>query len=119
MKTACVLVLVTATLACASHPSPVPSRTTGMNMPNPNGCYVKVFYRDQYHGEADFINGPHRYATLDTLPNEAKWNNRIRSVQVGPGASVRVWADEDFTGASIQMVADRKYGALIASLAGK
>lgn len=107
------------TAACASHPSPVSLRTTGMTMPNPTGCYVKVFDREQFQGVAEFINGPHRYATLDTLPNEAKWNNRVRSVQVGPGAAVTVWADEKYEGASIHLIANRKYGALIDSLAGK
>ena len=103
------------TTACAGGPA----TRIGMNMPNPNGCYVKVFDREQFEGTADFINGPHRYATLSELPNRAQWSKRIRSVQVGPGAVVTVWTDEDFKGASIQMKADAKYGALIDTLAGK
>src|SRR5262245_39610259 len=115
----CVFVALSTMTACASHPAPLGSISSGMNMPNPSGCYVKVFDREQFRGAADFINGPRRYATLDGLPRGARWNKRIRSVQVGPGAVVTVWADEKFKGPSLQMRSDRRYGFLMESYAGR
>ena len=65
------------------------------------------------------INGPRRYVTLTDLPNGAKWANRIRSAQVGPGAVVVVWQEENFTGPSIQLGTDRRYGVLVEAFAGR
>src|SRR5262245_28241982 len=118
MKPACLLVFATVAVGCGSHQSPVSTRTTGMNMPNPNGCYIKVFDREQFHGTADFISGPHRYATLTDLPNAAKWANRIRSAEVGPGAIVMAWTEEDFKGRSLTLGTERRYGGLTETFAG-
>jgi hypothetical protein len=42
------------------------------------------FEQPQLRGTVDFINGPMRYAKLTGLPNGANWNDRIRSIEVGP-----------------------------------
>lgn len=84
-----------------------------MNAPDPNGCYVQVYDGERFLGARDFINGPRRYATLRGLPNGAVWANRIRSLKVGPAATVTVWSDPDFQGRSMQIRVDRAYSALI------
>jgi hypothetical protein len=90
----------------------------GTTAPNPNGCYVKVFEQPQLRGRTDFINGPKRYVTLNGLPNGADWNNRIRSVDVGPGATVTVWTDTNFEGASMGLPANTRSAALPPAFAG-
>ena len=101
---------------CASSPTNVggggTSLVRGMNAPNPTGCYVKVFDQPQLRGVADFINGPVRYSRLDRLPNGANWNARIRSVEVGPRATATVWAEINYTGASMELQLDARYEAL-------
>ena len=89
-----------------------------MTAPNPTGCYVKVFDQPQLRGTVDFINGPMRYAKLTGLPNGANWNDRIRSIEVGPGATATAWADTVFTGASIELRVDTRYPTLPAALVG-
>jgi len=86
--------------------------------PNPNGCYVKVFDQPQLRGTADFINGPMRYVTLTNLPNGANWNDRIRSIEVGAGATATAWGDAIFTGASMELRVDTRYPTLPSALVG-
>jgi hypothetical protein len=94
------------------------SSVRGMTAPNPTGCYVKVFDQPQLRGTADFINGPMRYATLTSLPNGANWNDRIRSIEVGPGATATAWDDAVFTGASMELRVDTRYPMLPTALVG-
>ena len=67
-------------------------------MPDPGGCYVVVYERSEFMGPREYINGPRQYATLRDLPFRANWRRRIRSVQVGPMASVTMWGRERFEG---------------------
>ncbi len=106
----CLLLVVVGTGAsCAARQPPL----IGMNAPDPNGCYVQVYEGDRFIGASDFINGPRRYATLGGLPNGANWSNRIRSVKVGPAATITVWTDAEFQGRSLHMAVDRAFSALI------
>jgi hypothetical protein len=89
-----------------------------MNMPHPNGCYVKVYDAEGLSGTADFINGPQRYASLTDLPNRANWAKRIRSAQIGAAASVRVWTENNFSGEALEMGTDRTYLALTDTFSG-
>src|SRR6478735_4375599 len=63
--------------------------------PNPSGCYVQVFDMNRFAGVSDILNGPMRYATLNTLPNGARWSKRIRSVRMGPIATAVAWRETD------------------------
>ena len=89
-----------------------------MTAPNPNGCYVKVFDQPELRGAADFLNGPRRYSTLAPLVNGANWANRIRSVEVGPGATATAWTEVNYAGTSIEMGVDTRYPVLPPALAG-
>ena len=94
------------------------SLVRGMTAPNPNGCYVKVFDQPQLRGAANFLNGPMRYSTLERLANGANWANRIRSLEVGPGATATAWADVNYAGASIELRVDTRYPVLPPALVG-
>jgi hypothetical protein len=94
------------------------SLVRGMTAPNPTGCYVKVFDQPQLRGAADFINGPVRRSRLDVLPNGANWNNRIRSLEVGPGATATVWAEVNYAGTSMELRVDTPYPTLPTALVG-
>ena len=100
--------------ACASPPVRV-----GMNAPNPNGCYIRVFDAQRFKGASDFISGPQRYPTLKDLPNGADWHDRIQSVQVGPTATATAWRDLNFRGTSVNLNTDRAYGSLGEELTGE
>ena len=88
------------------------SVTPGLTAPNPSGCYVKVFDQPQLRGTSDFINGPNRYPSLARLPNGANWNNRIRSLEVGPGATAVAWSHRNLDGASMEIARDAAYRLL-------
>jgi hypothetical protein len=115
----CVAVVTVVLLSVAGCGKP--SRTgVGMNAPSPNGCYVKVYDGERFAGQGDFLNGPRRYATLAAdLPNGASWALRIRSLQVGPAATVTVWADTDFRGRSMEVGPDRAFPTLGAEMSGE
>jgi hypothetical protein len=111
--------VIAACSGCAST-SDSTERTSarGVTAPNPNGCYIKVFDQPQMRGQADFINGPRRYVTLSQLPNGANWSKRIRSLQVGPGATATMWSDVNFEGMSWAMRVDTAYPTLPPGLEG-
>jgi hypothetical protein len=85
--------------------------------PNPNGCYVTVFDQPQYLGIRDVWNGPARWATLDGLQRTRR--NEIRSLQVGPRASVTVFTESDFKGGSTRMTAKTSHPELDSKFSGR
>jgi hypothetical protein len=89
--------------------------------PDPNGCYVMVFDQPEFLGIPDVWNGPARWASLDGLRRVRSqgWGNQIRSLRVGPGATVTVFTDTSFQGTSRQFEADTKQARLDGSLSGK
>src|SRR5262245_13907971 len=94
------------------------SLVRGMTAPNPSGCYVKVFDQPQLRGAADFLNGPMRYSTLARLANGANWTNRIRSLEVGSGATATAWAEVTYAGPSMELRRDMTYTTLPTALVG-
>jgi len=83
---------------CASTPSQV---SYSLPAPNPNGCYVFVFDRPEWQGARVLLNGPDKRWNLERLLlNEEDWRNRIRSIDVGPAATLSVFTDLRFTGVS-------------------
>jgi hypothetical protein len=77
---------------------------TGLRAPNPNGCYAIVYEGPSYRGADDVFNGPARLPTLDqiTLISGANWHRRIRSLRVGPAATVTAYIETAFMGRSRQ-----------------
>jgi hypothetical protein len=73
-----------------------------LRAPNPNGCYAIVYEQPLFGGAGDVLNGPARLSGLERVPNtnEANWHRRIRSLRVGPGATVRAYAETSFKGPS-------------------
>jgi hypothetical protein len=83
-------------LAGCAHPA----ARHELRAPNPNGCYAIVYEEASFGGKRDVINGPVRLSTLDRLPqtNETNWHRRIRSLGVGPLATVTAYAQTAFQG---------------------
>ena len=88
-------------------------------MPDPGGCYALVSDGEQFAGAREFINGPRNYASLEDLPFHASWRRRIRSVEVGPAASVTMWTDEGWRGASETLSAGSREPVLSKALSGR
>ena len=63
-------------------------------------------------GEREYINGPAQHRVLTRLPFGQNWRRRIRSASVGARATVTLWADEQFTGASTTLRPDARYDQL-------
>ena len=77
-------------------------------MPSPDGCYVQVWDEGQFAGRSDFINGPGRYEHLRDLPGRVSWKGRIRSLTLGPAATLVAWTDERFEGQYLFMTSDAR-----------
>ena len=105
-----VITFVIALCGCAGGRAVEPFRSA--TMPDPGGCYVIVYEQPQFGGAREFINGPVKYATLKNLPFRANWRRRIRSVQVGPTASVTIWEGEGSKGASQTLSSDSRHPEL-------
>jgi hypothetical protein len=88
-------------------------------MPNPDGCYMQVWEAAEYRGTSDYINGPREYSTLRQMPNNRSWQHRIYSVRLGPTASVTVFTDEGFQGATLQFNPDSAHRQLPVNIAGE
>jgi hypothetical protein len=83
---------------CASTPS---QEGLGLPAPNPNGCYLFVYDQSDWQGARAVLNGPGKWSNLErVLLNNEDWRNRIRSIDVGPAATVTVYTDRRFTGVS-------------------
>jgi hypothetical protein len=108
-----VAAILCASVACASSRD-----TIGSRAPNPNGCYVQVWDAPNNAGLGDYINGPAKLVQLQDLPGQRSWRNKIRSLRVGPAASVTVWSDENFGGNSLRLV-EVEYMQLPDALSGK
>ena len=92
---------------------------THLNAPDPGGCYVEVFDREQFSGQRDFINGPAKYGRLTELPFGARWHNRIRSFRVGPAATFTGWASPNFDGVSVRVGPERTQRRLSEAFSGR
>jgi hypothetical protein len=101
--------------ACA-HPEPVYAPA-----PNPTGCYVDVYDTEDGRGVRDVFNGPTRWSALDYLPHtrDRDWSGRIRSVRVGPAATLVVYSERNFHGGSLRMQADSTHFRVEQALGGR
>jgi hypothetical protein len=89
--------------------------------PNPNGCYAIVFDQPRFLGIQDVWNGPGRWSSLGGLHRVRSdgWHNEIRSLRVGPAATVTVFTEQDFRGTSRQFTADTDQAELDPTFSGK
>jgi hypothetical protein len=103
-------------LACASATPHIQ-----MHSPNPNGCYVMLFDQPGFNGAADLLNGPGKWPSLEKLreTNHVRWTNRIRSLRVGPAATVAAFAQPEFRGQAQEYHAGSEYATLTAELSGR
>lgn len=99
-------------LALAAFASCAPKPQFVKTMPHPDGCFVQVWEGAQFTGTSQFVNGPRRYSRLDALPHRDDWAKRIRSVQVGPAATVTAWTGENLSRASVVLQPDHDYSRL-------
>ena len=98
MRTRLATLTLVVVSGCASTP---PQTGLGLPAPNPNGCYVFVYDRPEWRGARAVLNGPDKWSNLERLLlNDQNWRNRIRSIDVGPAATVTVYTDLKFTGSS-------------------
>jgi hypothetical protein len=97
----CFLITIAAALAgCAKQPA---LEGLGGPAPNPNGCYVFVYDRTDWRGERAVLNGPAKWWSVERLwLNDKDWRNRIRSIDVGPSATVTLYTELNYKGASQQ-----------------
>jgi hypothetical protein len=88
-------------LAGCAHPA----SGTRLRAPNPNGCYAIVYEKPSFEGAGDVLNGPERLPILERLSqtNETNWRERIRSLRVGPAATVTAYVETGFKGYSRQL----------------
>lgn len=103
-RIASLLLLAAVTIACGSSRQAYSGRT----LPHPDGCFVEVWDQPRFTGMSDFINGPRRYETLRSMPGARNWSDRIRSVKLGPHASLTVWSEEQFRGKAITLTRDSR-----------
>jgi hypothetical protein len=96
------LLTVLSLSACGGEPKQI---TIGPPAPNPNGCYAFVYDRPDFNGLSAVLNGPGRWFTLERVQvDQVDWRNRIRSLEVGGAATVTVYTEIGFTGASRQFL---------------
>ena len=114
-RTGIVLVAILALAGCGARRS----RIAHLTAPDPYGCYIEVFDDQHFRGERDFINGPVKHARLTERVLAASWRHRIRSLKVGPAATMTAWAAEGFEGVSLRLGPDRHHPRLTETFSGK
>jgi hypothetical protein len=84
---------------CAKEPALV--GLVGMQ-PNPNGCYVFVYELANWRGERVVLNGPGKWPSLERLrrDDDKSWRKRIRSIEVGSGATATLFTEANYRGVS-------------------
>jgi hypothetical protein len=88
-------------------------------MPSPEGCFIQVWDVASFGGATDYINGPRAYMNLRDLPGAREWADRIKSLKTGVAVRAIVYANEDFSGRSVQLPPDRDYPTLPQELSGR
>ena len=87
----------------AATATATPPNTAKASTPNAgNPCYVHLFDDDNFADENDIVYGPGKWSNLRGLPGatEVDWGGESDSLKVGPAATVKVWANENFQGDS-------------------
>ncbi len=110
------LLTLIAVPACTHRPVRV-----GLPAPDPHGCYIVIYDQVSFQGVGDVLNGPRRLPYLEQLTrtNEEDWRNRIRSLRVGSSATVTVYTDTEFKGASRRFAPETEHPRLEQQVSGK
>jgi hypothetical protein len=96
--------------ACRHEPARV---GFGGPAPNPNGCYAFVYDRPEFRGDRVVLNGPERWRSLERLRvDRVDWRDRIRSLDVGPAATLTVYTAPNLTGMSRRFAPGSKLSRL-------
>ena len=102
VKRCCQTLTLTA-VALAGCARPPVIEGLGGPAPNPNGCYVFVYDQTDWRGDRAVLNGPAKWWSVERLRLDDKdWRNRIRSIEVGPTATVTLYTELNQRGASRQ-----------------
>jgi hypothetical protein len=72
-------------------------------------CWIEIFNDTKYDANDPHVKimGPNEFATLKNLSGR-DWNNDIKSVIVGPNATVHVYKDKDFKGTDLALTPDQR-----------
>lgn len=92
--TALLLLLGVALTSCEHHLA-----NTSPGYYNQN-CYVNIYEHSGFRGEVVQLMGPATYSTLHGLKGR-NWDNKIGSVQTGPGCWLVMYKDKDFKNTSV------------------
>ena len=76
----------------------------GGSAPNPNGCYVFVYDRENWRGQRVVLNGPGKWQSVERLQrnDDKDWRNNIRSIEIGARATVTLYTELNYRGVSQQ-----------------
>jgi len=113
--TGIIILAVVLSSACTGRRSAIAHASA----PDPTGCFIEVYAQEKFEGPRDFINGPVKYWHLKQLPFEVNWHERIKSIRVGPTATVLLWVKEGFEGDPLKFGPDRNHPQLIPEFSGK
>lgn len=80
--------------ACTGH---LPNSSPAYYNPN---CYANIYEHPGFRGEVVQVQGPASFSSLKHFKGR-DWDNKISSVQTGPGCWLVLYKDKDFKDTSI------------------
>lgn len=83
-----------AVTSCAGH---LPNSSPAYYNPN---CYVNIYEHKGFRGEVVQVQGPASVSSLNHFKGR-DWDNKISSVQTGPGCWLVLYKDKDFKDKSV------------------
>jgi hypothetical protein len=92
--TALIATIGLALTSCAHH---LPNTSPAYYNPN---CYVNVYEHSGFRGEVVQLTGPSSYSSLKGLKGR-DWDNKIGSLQTGPGCWIVLYKDKDYKNTSM------------------
>jgi hypothetical protein len=82
-----------------ANPPPVviliPAEVVAVDNNMKNGCWARVYDRDNFKGDTLTVSGPMSIADM-AGPFGLKWDDRVRSIETGPKATVTVFDNRNF-----------------------
>jgi len=81
---------------------------------------VFVYDKPEWQGAREVVNGPGRWPNLERLRlDKEDWRNRIRSLDVGPAATLTVYTDATYTGTSRKFAPGSRPARLDTEISGR
>ena len=63
------------------------------------GCWVRIYWDDEFGGKSLKLQGPAEFGDLKHLPGAGDdWGDQIGSLETGPHAKVILYDDDNFEG---------------------